>query len=78
MSETMPEAGQRVVLGRRDRSSMVSFKWSGMEPSAMSALEEAEELGASWEGDELVTYDYPGFCTLYEYYEKGEYLPDND
>jgi hypothetical protein len=38
----------------------------------------AEELGAKWEGDELVTYDYPSLTGLLEYYEKGEYLPDND
>ena len=31
-----------------------------------------------WEGDELVTYDYPTLVGLLEYYEKGEYLPDND
>jgi hypothetical protein len=33
---------------------------------------------AKWEGDELVTYDYPSLTGLLEYYEKGEYLPDND
>ncbi len=31
-----------------------------------------------WEGDELVTYDYPSFTGLLEYYEQGAYLPDND
>ena len=38
----------------------------------------AEELGAKWEGDELVTYDYPTLINLFEYYEKNEYQPDND
>jgi hypothetical protein len=57
---------------------MVKFKWSGNEPSNLSELEWAEELGAKWEGDELVIYDYPGFVGLLEFYEKNEYLPDND
>ncbi|MFN2504913.1 MAG: hypothetical protein ABR540_11940 [Acidimicrobiales bacterium] len=44
----------------------------------MSDVGTAEELGTQWEGDELVVYDYPGFTQLFEYYESGEYLPDND
>ncbi|MGH9279102.1 MAG: hypothetical protein ACRD12_13480 [Acidimicrobiales bacterium] len=71
-------SGQRVVLGRRDRMSMVGFKWSGKEPSSLDSPDDAQELGAKWEGDELVVYDYPGFLELLEYYEKGEYLSDND
>jgi hypothetical protein len=71
-------SGQRVVLGRRDRMSMVKFKWSGKEPQGLDRPEEALELGAQWEGDELVVYDYPGFEALLEYYERGEYLADND
>jgi hypothetical protein len=41
-------------------------------------MEWAEELGAKWEGDELVTYDYPSFVGLLEYYEEDEYMSDND
>ena len=26
----------------------------------------------------LVVYDWPGVVGLLEYYEKGDYLPDND
>jgi hypothetical protein len=48
------------------------------EPPGLNELEWAEELGARWKGDELVTYDYPTFIDLLEYYEKNEYLPDND
>lgn len=71
--------GERVVLGRRDKSNtMVPFHWSGDEPDGLNDVEWAEELGAKWEGDELVTYDYPTLAELIEYYEKGEYLPDND
>jgi hypothetical protein len=74
-----PETGERVVLGRRDRmSSMVPFRWSGREPQSLTNVDDAVELGATWEGDELVIYDYPGFTGLMEYYEKGEYLSDND
>lgn len=74
-----PDTGQRVVLGRRDKTtSMVPFRWSGKEPSSLTSVDDALELGAQWEGDELVIYDYPGFTGLLEYYEKGEYLSDND
>jgi hypothetical protein len=38
----------------------------------------AEELGATWEDDELVTYDYPAMVQLIEYHEEDAYLPDND
>jgi len=71
--------GERVVLGRRDKfNTMVPFHWSEEAPLGLSDLEWAEELGAKWEGDELVTYDYPSFTNLIEYYENDEYLPDND
>jgi hypothetical protein len=72
------ESGERVVLGTRDRSSMTKFRWSGNEPSNLSELEWAEELGAEWEGDELVIYDYPGFVGLLEMYEQDGFLNDND
>jgi hypothetical protein len=71
--------GERVVLGRRDNfSTMVPFHWSTDAPPGLNDLDWAEELGAKWEGDELVTYDYPTFVALLDYYEKNEYLPDND
>lgn len=47
-------------------------------PLGLNEVEWAEELGAKWEGDELVTYDYPTFNALLKYYENDEYLPDND
>lgn len=77
---TAPKAeGERVVLGRRDKfSTMVPFHWSKEAPPGLNEVEWAEELGAKWEGDELVTYDYSTFIDLLEYYEKNEYLPDND
>ena len=36
---------------------MVGFRWSGKEPDALNDFELALEIGAVWEGDELVTYD---------------------
>lgn len=73
------EEGERVVLGRRDNvNPMVPFHWSAEAPHTLNEVEWAEELGAKWEGDELVTYDYPTLTALLEYYEKNEYLPDND
>jgi hypothetical protein len=77
---TAPKAeSERVVLGRRDKfSTMVPFHWSQEAPPGLNEVEWAEELGAKWESDELVTYDYPTFIDLLQYYEKNEYLPDND
>lgn len=57
---------------------MVPFHWSEDAPPGLNEVEWAEELGARWEGDELVTYDYPTFLGLLGYYERNEYLPDND
>lgn len=57
---------------------MTPFRWSGKEPPGLSEVEWAEEMGAKWEGDELVVYDYPGFEGLLDAYERGEYTIDND
>ncbi|CAN5184505.1 hypothetical protein BH18ACT4_BH18ACT4_11400 [soil metagenome] len=66
----------RVVLGRRNKS-MVGFRWSGAEPADLNDVALAEECGAIWEGDELVTYD---MATL-EFQMKqlsDDYMFDND
>ncbi|MGH3938828.1 MAG: hypothetical protein ACRDTG_09355 [Pseudonocardiaceae bacterium] len=71
--------GERVILGRRDNfNPMVPFRWSQDAPLGLNEVEWAEEMGAKWEGNELVTYDYPTLIALLEYYESNEYLPDND
>jgi hypothetical protein len=72
-----PESGERVVLVRRGNT-MTPYFWTGVEPEGLYEVETAEELGARWEGDELVTYDLPRFLVLYEYLDKDEYLSDND
>jgi hypothetical protein len=66
-----------VVLGKKE-TGMVSFRWTGAEPSGMFDTEVAEMLGARWEGDELVTYDLEGLHALYEYHQGDDYLIDND
>jgi hypothetical protein len=71
------QSGQRTVLVRREKG-MVRFRWTGAEPDGMYDVELAEELGARWEGDELVTYDLPGLTALYEYHQGDDYLIDND
>ena len=38
--------------------------WSDEAPLGLSDVEWAEELGAKWEGDELVTYGYPSLTGL--------------
>lgn len=70
-------SGQRVVLARR-MDAMVRYRWTGAEPEGLYEIEVAEDLGAVWEGDELVTYDLPGLTQLYEYHKGNDYLIDND
>jgi hypothetical protein len=70
--------GDRVVLGRKGGTSMVKIRWSEEAPEGLYEISDAEELGAVWEGDELVTYDLKSFCDLFEYYTNNEWLPDND
>jgi hypothetical protein len=55
VSDSAPS--ERVVLGRRDETTMVGFQWTGAEPEGLNEPYEAEDLGATWEGDELVTYN---------------------
>lgn len=71
------ETGDRVVLVRRTNT-MARHLWTGAEPEGLYEVEVAEGLGATWEGDELVTYELPGFVSLYEYHKNNEYLIDND
>ena len=44
------------MLARRVKS-MVGFRWTGNEPKDPNDLSLALDFGATWEGDELVTYD---------------------
>ena len=67
---------ERVVLGRRQRS-MVGFRWSGAEPGDLNDVALAEELGAVWEGDELVTYDMASLVWQMEHMP-DDYMSDND
>jgi hypothetical protein len=69
--------GARVVLVRKENS-MTGYRWTGAEPDGMYEVEVAEGLGATWEGDELVTYDLEGLEGLYQYHRDGEYMIDND
>lgn len=69
--------GDRVVLARKENS-MTKYRWTGAEPDGMFEVEVAEELGARWEGDELVTYDIDGLEGLFAYHMGDEYLIDND
>jgi hypothetical protein len=68
---------ERVVLARKSRGAMVDFQWTGKEPVGLSDLEFAETLGAVFEGDEMVTYDFDAFKHAFEHY-RDEYLTDPD
>jgi hypothetical protein len=70
--------GERIVLGRKGTSSMTRIRWTDKIPGNINDVEDAEEMGATWEGDELVTYDYDGFLEQYEFYESNDYMIDND
>ncbi|MDP9072360.1 MAG: hypothetical protein M3N68_13965 [Actinomycetota bacterium] len=65
-----------VVLGHRD-DGWAGFQWSGEEPEGMFEPEEAEEAGAKWEGDELVTCDLVALRRNYAASDE-EWLPDSD
>lgn len=70
--------GERVVLGRRGGSSMVKIRWTDKIPGDINEISDAEEMGAVWEGDELVVYDFEGFMEQYAYYQSNDYMIDND
>ena len=67
---------ERVVSGRRERST-VGFRWSGEEPEGLNDLDLALELGAAWEGDELVTYDLESLAWQMEHMGDDDMI-DND
>jgi hypothetical protein len=68
---------ERVVLGHRE-DSMVRFRWSGNEPEALNDVELAVEMGATWEGLELVTYDLPSLVWQMDHLEDDDYMIDDD
>jgi len=53
----MADDAERVVLARRTPNGMVEFQWTGAEPEGLNDLRVAEEIGAVWEGNELVTHN---------------------
>lgn len=69
--------GQRVVLARAEKS-MIRYRWTEAAPEELPDPAVAEELGATWEGDELVTYDLEGLTQLLAYHTGNDYLIDND
>lgn len=67
---------ERVVLGTK-MGSVAGFHWSGNEPEELSDVKLAEEMGAVWEGAELVIYDLPGLQWQIDHMD-GDYMIDND
>lgn len=66
-----------MVLARRTPRAMVSMQWTGIEPPGLSEVAWAADLGATWEGDELVTYDLEGLRRGFEQ-SGNQYLEDSD
>ena len=50
----------------------------GQIPGTINDVEDAVEMGAIWDGNELVTYDMDGFMEQYAFYESNDYMIDND
>ncbi len=71
-------AGRRVVRARKGRSSMVKVMWTPDSPPGLNEPDVAEELGARWDGEELVAEDFADFMENYEQYENDEWMIDND
>ncbi|MGH9281871.1 MAG: hypothetical protein ACRD0S_02925 [Acidimicrobiales bacterium] len=67
---------KRVVLARKENS-MVGYRWTGDEPDGLNDDVLAVELGAIWEGDELVTYDMESLVWQMEHMD-DDYMIDND
>ncbi|MCA3748395.1 MAG: hypothetical protein AB1425_08525 [Actinomycetota bacterium] len=69
--------GERVVLGRVKPGSWSGFQWTGAEPEGLDDPARAEMLGATWEGDELVTYDIEALHHYFEHLD-DEWIQDPD
>ena len=67
---------ERVVLAHRT-SGFLPFQWTDEAPEGLNDEELALDLGARWEGEELVTYDLRGL-QLGVASEEDDFLNDND
>ncbi|MGH7426601.1 MAG: hypothetical protein ACREJP_10615 [Candidatus Methylomirabilales bacterium] len=75
--QEVEERGERVVLGRKNPATFARFQWTGAEPVGLDDIELAEDLGAEWEGDELVTYNLGAFRHAFAHAWDGyQYDPD--
>ncbi len=77
MAPSTADKGERVVLGQRTPGGMVDFQWSGNEPEGLNDVHLGELIGATWEGDELVTYNYPLIAFNLSHFSE-EFLEDSD
>jgi hypothetical protein len=75
--ESFFSSQERVVLGRKDETTMVGFQWTGAEPDGLNDPDQAVALGAVWEGDELVCYDPRSFEHAFQHHS-DEWLEDSD
>jgi hypothetical protein len=71
------KTGERILLGHRTPESMVDFQWTGNEPEGLNDVHLCELLGAVWEGDELVTYNYPLMVHNFSHWHE-QFLEDAD
>lgn len=69
-------SGDRVVLANRV-DGFVPYRWTGAEPTGLTDAEVAEQLGATWEDAELVTYDLPSLTAQFAHWHDG-WQSDND
>jgi hypothetical protein len=71
------DVNDRVVLARRTPHAMVDMQWTGEEPPGLSDTRLAVLVGATWEADELVSYNLPLLRRTLEQYG-NQYLEDSD
>ncbi len=69
-------AGERVVLAHR-ADGFVRYRWTGAEPEGLDDADIAVQIGASWEGDELVTYNLESLAHQLEHWT-DDWQTDDD
>ncbi|MEJ7765151.1 MAG: hypothetical protein WKF86_06615 [Acidimicrobiales bacterium] len=67
---------ERIVLARKT-GTMTGYRWTGDEPKDLNDLALALDFGATWEGDELVTYDMSSLIWQMEHMG-DDFMIDND
>lgn len=75
--QEVADESERVVIGRKAPDTFVGFQWTGEEPEGLNDVDMALDLGAVWEGDELVVHNLRAFNHAFMHARDGyQYDPD--